>query len=190
MSEIDKRQSILDYAFQVFMKKGYHNTKMTDVAESAGIGKGTIYEYFDSKKALFEESFINNLEMGYNDIRAIFESDRCFKEKLSDYLKFKYNYLSIQSSLAENFLAHGELVSKRIKDSFMMYMAKYYDHLNQLVNQGVSEMVLKEDVDAEIMVSCIMGISNNYLGIKVLFRIDNEIDYEEIINSLLCGFGK
>ncbi|HAE43504.1 MAG TPA: hypothetical protein DCG34_11415 [Clostridiales bacterium] len=190
MSEIDKRQIILDSAFRVFMKKGFHNAKMTDVAESAGIGKGTIYEYFDSKKILFEESFINNLEIGYNDIRSIFDSDSCFEEKLSEYLKFKYHYLSLQTSLAENFLAHGELVSKRIKDSFMMYMAKYYDHLNHLVNQGISEKILREDVDAEIMVSCIMGISNNYLGIKVLFKKENEIDYEKIINSLLCGFGK
>ncbi|MDP3385922.1 MAG: TetR/AcrR family transcriptional regulator [Eubacteriales bacterium] len=190
MSEIDKRQVILDSAFQVFMKKGFHNAKMADVAENAGIGKGTIYEYFDSKKSLFEESFINNLELGYNDIRSIFESDICFKDKLTNYLKFKYNYLSVQSSLAENFLAHGELVSKRIKDSFMLYMAKYYNHLNLLVEQGIREMVLKDEVDAEIMVSCIMGISNNYLGIKVLFKKENEIDYEKIINSLLCGFGK
>lgn len=189
MSEMDKRQVILDSAFQVFMKKGFHNAKMTDVAESAGIGKGTIYEYFDSKKALFEESFINNLEIGYNEIRTIFDSDSCFKEKLRNYLKFKHHYLSVQSSLAENFLAHGELVSKRIKESFMVHMVKYYDHLNQLVNQGISERVLKEDIDTEIMVSCIMGISNNYLGIKVLFKKENEIDYEKIINSLLCGFG-
>ncbi|HBH12338.1 MAG TPA: hypothetical protein DDX29_04335 [Clostridiales bacterium] len=190
MSEIDKRQIILDSAFQVFMKKGFHNAKMTDVAEYAGIGKGTIYEYFDSKKTLFEESFINNLEIGYNDIRTIFESESCFKEKLSQYLIFKYNCWSVQSSLAENFLAQGELVPKRIKESLMGYMIKYYNHLSKLVNQGINEMVLKENVDTEIMVSCIMGISNNYLGIKVLFKKENEIDYEKIINSLLCGFGK
>lgn len=48
-----KRQLILDAALSVFLQNGYEKTKIIDIAQKAGIGKGTVYEYFDSKEALF-----------------------------------------------------------------------------------------------------------------------------------------
>lgn len=47
-----KRQHIMGSALNVFLRKGYRETKIKDIAEEAGIGKGTIYEYFDSKEDL------------------------------------------------------------------------------------------------------------------------------------------
>ena len=38
---------------QVFARDGYHRAKIESVAEEAGIGKGTVYEYFKSKTELF-----------------------------------------------------------------------------------------------------------------------------------------
>ena len=48
----DKRQAILDAAIYTFARKGFHATRISDVAERAGIGKGTVYLYFDSKEDL------------------------------------------------------------------------------------------------------------------------------------------
>ena len=47
-----KRQHIMGSALNVFLRKGYRETKIKDIAEEAGIGKGTLYEYFDSKEDL------------------------------------------------------------------------------------------------------------------------------------------
>ncbi|MFQ5846260.1 MAG: TetR/AcrR family transcriptional regulator [Candidatus Methylomirabilales bacterium] len=48
-----KRGEILQAAMRVFARDGYHRAKMEAVAEEAGIGKGTVYEYFKSKTDLF-----------------------------------------------------------------------------------------------------------------------------------------
>ncbi|MFQ5989373.1 MAG: TetR/AcrR family transcriptional regulator [Candidatus Methylomirabilales bacterium] len=48
-----KRREILEAAMRVFAREGYHRAKMEAVAEEAGIGKGTVYEYFKSKTGLF-----------------------------------------------------------------------------------------------------------------------------------------
>jgi AcrR family transcriptional regulator len=45
---------ILDAALAVFAEKGFAATRLDDIAAKAGITKGTIYLYFDSKQALFE----------------------------------------------------------------------------------------------------------------------------------------
>lgn len=50
-----KRQAILDAAKAVFEEAGYERASMAEVAARAGSSKATLYNYFDSKEALFFE---------------------------------------------------------------------------------------------------------------------------------------
>jgi AcrR family transcriptional regulator len=49
------RQDLLTAAKKVLAEKGYHNTKITDIAFAADIGVGTFYLYYSTKEALFFE---------------------------------------------------------------------------------------------------------------------------------------
>lgn len=53
-AETDKRRQILDGARAVFMASGFDGASMGEVARVAGVSKGTLYVYFDSKEDLFE----------------------------------------------------------------------------------------------------------------------------------------
>ncbi|MFI6293081.1 TetR/AcrR family transcriptional regulator [Nonomuraea sp. NPDC050790] len=52
-----RRQEILDAAVRVFARKGFAASRIDDVAEEAGIGKGSVYLYFDSRDSLLEAAF-------------------------------------------------------------------------------------------------------------------------------------
>jgi AcrR family transcriptional regulator len=52
-----KEREILEAAAAVFAEQGFRTTRVADVAERAGIGKGTVYEYFRSKEDLFLRLF-------------------------------------------------------------------------------------------------------------------------------------
>lgn len=52
----ERRSDILKSAAGVFSKDGYHKAKMEDISKAAGIGKGTIYLYFESKRQLLKYS--------------------------------------------------------------------------------------------------------------------------------------
>jgi AcrR family transcriptional regulator len=49
-----KRRQVLDGARKVFLDVGFDAASMNDIARVAGVSKGTLYVYFDSKVALFE----------------------------------------------------------------------------------------------------------------------------------------
>ena len=49
----NKKNNILQAARRIFALKGYAPARMIEVAEAASVGKGTIYEYYHSKEALF-----------------------------------------------------------------------------------------------------------------------------------------
>jgi AcrR family transcriptional regulator len=49
-----KRRQILDGARTVFLAEGFNGASMGEIARVAGVSKGTLYVYFDSKETLFE----------------------------------------------------------------------------------------------------------------------------------------
>ena len=49
-----RRAEILDAALRLFGKKGFIPTRMEDIADRAGLAKGTLYLYFSSKDAIYE----------------------------------------------------------------------------------------------------------------------------------------
>ena len=52
---VDRRRQILDTALTSFSNAGYHNTSMNDIAEALSMTKPVVYQYFDSKRALYLE---------------------------------------------------------------------------------------------------------------------------------------
>lgn len=49
----DTREKILHHAKKLFSEKGYYSTQISDIVESAKIGRGTVYQYFLNKEHLF-----------------------------------------------------------------------------------------------------------------------------------------
>jgi AcrR family transcriptional regulator len=48
----ERPRELLEAALDVFAQRGYRNTRLDDVAEAAGVTKGAIYHYFDTKEDL------------------------------------------------------------------------------------------------------------------------------------------
>jgi len=51
----DRKQQILEKAVEVFARKGYHKTRISDITRAVGVGHSTFYLYFPNKKAMFME---------------------------------------------------------------------------------------------------------------------------------------
>src|ERR1700683_2769614 len=58
----DKRERILHAAVRVFAKKGFHATRVSEVAKAAGVADGTIYLYFESKEQLLVSLFEHRVD--------------------------------------------------------------------------------------------------------------------------------
>jgi TetR/AcrR family transcriptional regulator, fatty acid metabolism regulator protein len=54
---VDKRRQILDAAVRVFARQGFHSTRVSDIADEAGVAYGLVYHYFSSKDEVLNELF-------------------------------------------------------------------------------------------------------------------------------------
>ena len=61
---------MLDAAQDVLLAKGIHDTTMADIAVAAGLGKGTVYLYFESKQALLAALRRRYVEQIATELRA------------------------------------------------------------------------------------------------------------------------
>ena len=67
MEESGKYQHILEAAMDLFSERGFETTSVQDIAQTAGIAKGTVYLYFKSKEDLVQQVYRYCYDM---DIRA------------------------------------------------------------------------------------------------------------------------
>ncbi len=57
----ETRRLILEAAYSLFEEKGYRETTMRELATSAGVGLGTIFQHFPDKAALLEQAFAGDI---------------------------------------------------------------------------------------------------------------------------------
>ena len=78
----EKRRLILDAAVRVFAHKGFHTSRVGDIAEEAGVAHGLLYHYFSSKDEVLETIFRETWAQLLADIQEIEESGAPAVEQL------------------------------------------------------------------------------------------------------------
>ncbi len=78
----EKRQLILDAAVRVFARKGYHASRVGDVAEEAGVAHGLLYHYFSSKEQVLETIFRESWSDLVGALRGVEERDEPPREQV------------------------------------------------------------------------------------------------------------
>lgn len=107
-TSIEKKQKIIDAGLKLFSEKGYYNTNTAEIAKTAGVSTGIVYQYFNDKKDIL----IYAVKKYFN---AIFEPmEELFKNLTQpiDWDKFLTDLIntSIKSHEAHS-LAHEEMVA-------------------------------------------------------------------------------
>src|SRR5690554_615041 len=97
----ERKSQIIQAAMEVFGEKGYHKAKIEEIAERADIGKSTVYEYFDSKRHLFEE-MLRFLATEYKeDVARSISSTRGCRERLLAYSRNHGSFIKNHMELVE-----------------------------------------------------------------------------------------
>ncbi len=130
----EKEDKLLDSAYELFTKKGINDTSIKEIADSAGIGKGTFYLYFKNKYDLEEQLIARKSNKLFN--KALKELNKEEIKKFDDQIIFIIDY--VIEKLKKNKLLL-KLIAKNLSYGI------YNSNLNQKVEQelGIRNMFLK-----------------------------------------------
>lgn len=97
------REQIRKAAFQLFAEEGYSNTSISAVAKKAGVSKGLIYHYFDSKEEILGAIFDQLVEVG--DEILDFPADFTPADKVRQTLEGTFKFIEEQSRVGRLMIA-------------------------------------------------------------------------------------
>ncbi|MBC8589604.1 TetR/AcrR family transcriptional regulator [Wansuia hejianensis] len=150
------------------IKNGYnpYTIKVSDIAKSADVGKGTIYDYFDSKEEAISKAILYYMEKEVQASYLRIISKKTFKDKYYELLfiikdSFENNlsiYNLLFSSGIREFYEH--LVDKECSISRFTHMANAV--IKDLIDTGVKEGVII--IDKEDLYYLTMAVKGSIAG--------------------------
>ncbi|MGD8778730.1 MAG: TetR/AcrR family transcriptional regulator [Ignavibacteria bacterium] len=184
----EKKEIILNAAIKVFAKNGVRNTKIIDIANTAGVGKGTVYEYFSSKEEIFETAFEFSMAKYIDLLKQVAKSDIDPEKKLKRIIKDIGSMMEAESYLTEitfHFWAEGIRVDK---ENLNAELKKFYKDskkiIKSIIQEGIKDKTFKKvnaDYSATIMISVFDGLllqwiyNKGFSVSKMIVKIENII---------------
>ena len=145
--KLQKRKDIAKSTCELFVKKGFVNISISEIAEVAGIGKGTVYEYFSNKEDIVFE-LMSCLQEDYDPkLRENLEKSTTAKEKLTHLFSLylsEESKIEIQRNIYREFLA---ITLNNPSDAIIEYqekmMEKYTKVLTSIFQDGIDKKKIK-----------------------------------------------
>jgi AcrR family transcriptional regulator len=157
----NKRAIIIETALILFAEKGYYATSIQEITKKAGISKGLLYNYFESKEALLKEIVIN----GFNELIFFFDKnkDGILTDEEFDYF-IRESFVMISKNMSFWKLYFSLLVQPPVMDLISHQMMEYFDPLFHSFS-GFFEGKGFEDPLAEVrfIAALLDGVGMHYL---------------------------
>ncbi|NQY14646.1 MAG: TetR/AcrR family transcriptional regulator [Henriciella sp.] len=135
-----KRLALIDAALAVFSRVGYAAAKIDDVAEEAGVSKGTVYLYFESKEALFEGMVKAKMVPMIDDVAEILGKPNATAiERLRAHLTFFYTKIldDERRQIMRLILSEGPNFPDLAEFYYNNVLSRGHAMVNAIIQQGV-----------------------------------------------------
>jgi TetR/AcrR family fatty acid metabolism transcriptional regulator len=153
----DKRERILDAAVRVFAKKGFHATRVSEVAKAAGVADGTIYLYFRSKEELLVSLFEDRVERLLAFLEAELPRAHGAPDKLRRVIEIQLGLLEGERDLAEVVTVILRQSSKLMKEYAAPKFTAYLDAIGRVVAEGQAAGEIRRDISPHLAARVVFG---------------------------------
>lgn len=184
----EKQTDIINAAIRVFSEHGFDGAKMEYIAKEAGIGKGTVYEYFESKERLFDEMLKSSVEKFRLGLKENMDKGANVEERLLNCSRYDAEFIDNHMDILE-IAMQVNILSKETRTQLMAERAVIFEHYLEMVKVAKEEGELRVDLDEELAAFCIMGTLNEFCKQRVFRdrRILDISDHQAIVDVMLKG---
>lgn len=148
---LEKKERILKAAAGIFAERGFAGTDVAQIAARAGVAKGSLYNYFESKEDLYLHVCRDGIERSrdavyreilpdwdiFRQIEHIFRRGVSFVLSHPEYIRL---YLNVSSAGMERFA-----------DNLTLEVEKHTaDYLKDLIRIGIGRGAVRQDLDVNL----------------------------------------
>ncbi len=168
----DKRQQLLGAAVRVFARKGFHASRVGDIAEEAGVAHGLLYHYFKSKNQVLEAVFHENWSILVARIESVEETDEPAADQIRHIaaivLRTWLHLPDVVRVVIQEFGRSPEL-GERIGE-----LTLPIDALRRVIARGIERGEFRKDIDPAFAATVVYGSIDELLTAWVLGRLPSD----------------
>jgi TetR/AcrR family transcriptional regulator, fatty acid metabolism regulator protein len=165
----DKRRQLLDAAVRVFARKGFHASRVGDIAEEAGVAHGLLYHYFDSKDEVLEAIFRENWSVLVARIASVEESDEPAADQLRHIaaivLRTWLHLPDVVRVVVREFGRSPEVAAR------LGELARPIEAIERVIARGIARGEFRSDIEARFAATVVYGSVDELLTAWVLGRL-------------------
>jgi len=185
---LDRKKAIMQAAEKLFAENGFYGTEVEQIAKTAGMAKGTVYNYFTTK----EEILISIIETGIDELEKIMEQG--VNKSLGTLDKIKCGIELYINHLERNMPLFKIMLTEHIQfkgEWEHRYYSKIFSRINRLervIAEGVENGELKQ-VDSYVAATALTGMVD-FIVFRELFdgkKFSTEYKIKQIIDLFLEG---
>lgn len=181
LPEQTRREQILAAARKCFIERGYHPTRMEDIAAAAGLSKGGVYFHFDSKKEVFDALVEDEFEDSMRAIQDITAGEGPIVEKMSRMAGHFVTDFANTPDGPRFFIVMGEMalrdpdLATKLRDRQGVFIGE----VTKLVEQGVREGFLRE-TDAVTTATLLKALID---GVEALAALSYPVEMSHLLTQ-------
>lgn len=182
----ERRRQIFSAAVQLFGEKGYHTTTVREIADLAGMGKGTIYEYVRSKKELLFLVIEEGHSLLFDELDQLDNSEMPPLEKWNQAMRIQVSIMEGHSNAVRALLPEIKGLEQTEHDWMDHLKKKYIARFQSIFDDCVEAGVFRK---MDSFVACEIACNSFMLweeSTAIRERMSGSVEnYVEFVTSLL-----
>ncbi len=187
---IDKRRQILDAAIRVFARQGFHSTRVSDIADEAGVAYGLVYHYFSSKDEVLNELFHERWSLllaAIDEADASAETPRAKLRAVAGFIVESYRH---DPELMKVIIVEVTRAANSFGRTHLPEIRQAYDSIAKIVAEGQAAGDFRRDIDPAFASMSFYGAIEQLLSGWIFDLIPaTDADYEQaktFVVSTIC----
>jgi TetR/AcrR family fatty acid metabolism transcriptional regulator len=157
MRDPDKPQQIIEAAVRIFARKGYYNSRVSDIAREAGMAAGTIYLYFRTKDEILVTLFRETMAHFVATLRKAIAEEPDVVAKLRRLVHLHFEMLEENPELAEVVQVELRQGHKFFRGASAHEIASYFALIGSVLEEGVAQGHLRANLPVKVATKALFG---------------------------------
>ena len=199
-----RKNKILNSAKKLFIKYGFDNVSLNQIAKESDFGKSTLYHYFSSKNEILyiiiRQHDMKRLKLSqtaFNEAQSSFDKIYAYLKEYYNYVK-NHNYVLFMLTYHNDFLFYRYIIpslSDELKDKYENHFAKDAETLKEQLLLGEEDGFFKNIKDKNFQLGYIMAttrgliffIFQHLFSTKTLSEKEADSYYDFHLNMILTN---
>jgi len=188
---VDKRRQILDAAVRVFARQGFHATRVSDIADEAGVAYGLVYHYFRSKDEVLDTLFLERWNVMLDVIRDLDGQNLTAREKLYAIASFIVDSYRHDPDLMKVIIVEVTRAANSFGQTHLGKIREAYELIADIVAKAQEEGAFKDTITPQFAAMAFYGAIEQVLTGWIFDLLPREEeDYDQakrFVVETVCG---